>query len=279
MFSVFRICRHHINYIRNEPYKIYNQTRPAGHAKWQNIKGTKQATDLAKGKLVSRYVQLVRKAVVTGGMQTDPRLNTKLGDVLSEANKLNVPKATLERAITRAVNLKIISLNIEIQGPGGSSIIARCETENIPNLRRDVKKAIKKFDSNIMPDDTLINMFKSQGFIRTALITSDGRDICEEFAEEAAIMANAQEVYQETIGENDENLNSAWVFLVDAETLNPCKGELEKLKFKILSCDLDLVPYREIKFGEDVCEKVVELQKALRELDQVVDVYTNVTIK
>lgn len=261
-----------------EPYKLYNQKRFAGHAKWQNIKSTKQANDLAKGKLISRYVMLVKKAIVMNKMQTDPKLNSALAGVLSEANKLNVPKATLERAIARATNMKLLSINLEVQGPGGSTLILRCETENAGLLRRDIKKLLKKFDANLMPDDTLINMFRSRGFVRVAVKTTDGRDVDQDFAEEAAIIANAEDVYQEEYDSTDSGLSKAWVFNTDANSLNPCKGELEKLGLKVLSTDLELVPFRQIEFGNDVAEKVMELTKALSEHDQVLDIFHNCMI-
>lgn len=254
---------------------INNQKRFAGHAKWQNIKNTKQSNDLAKGKLISRYVMLVKKAIVSNNMQSDPKLNSALAGVLSEANKMNIPKATLERAITRATNLKIYPVNLEIQGPGGCTLILRCETENNGFLRREIKKILKKFDANLMPDDSLISMFKSRGFVRAAVKTVDGRDINQDFAEEAAILANAEEVYQEEYDSTDAGLSKAWVFNTDANSLNPCKGELKKLGFKVLSTDLELVPFRRIDFGNDVGEKVIELSKALSEHEQVLDIFHN----
>lgn len=261
--------------ITHESHKLYNQTRSAGHAKWQNIKNTKQANDVSKGKLFSRYVLMVKKAIVMNKMQGDPKLNPKLADVLSEAYKLNVPKATLERAIVRATNLKIYPINLEVQGPAGCTLIVRCETENANNLRREVKKILKKYDSSLLPDETSINMFRSRGFIRAATSTVDGRNIDQDFAEEAAIVANAEEVYLEEYDSTDESLSKAWVFNTNATTLNPCKGELEKQGFKILSTDLELVPYREVNFGEGVLEKVENLSKALSEMDQVLDIFHN----
>lgn len=252
--------------------------RHAGHAKWQNIKSTKQANDLLKCRTISRYVQLVRKAIVLNKMQTDPKLNSKLAAVLAEALKANVPKATLERAIERSQNIKLKALNLEIQGPKGSSIIARCETDNIPLLRRDVKKLLKKYDSNLMPDDTLVNMFKSQGFIRAATKTPDGREISQDYAEEAAIIGNAAEVNLETEYPNPDTgeLTDVWVFSTDADSLHPCKGELEKQGLQILSVDLELVPYRYIRFDDATVEQVQELELSLKELEQVLDVFHNV---
>lgn len=266
------ICNHNTSQINCH----FNQIRHAGHAKWQNIRGTKQANDLAKGKLISRYVQLIRRAIISNNRQTDPKLNPKLAELLAEAGRLNVPKATMERAIVRAADLKVKSVNVEIQGPAGCTLIARCETENTGQLRRDIKKVIKKFDSNVLPDDTVINMFQSRGFIRTDDKTIDGRDINQDFAEEAAIMSNAQEVSEEAPVEESTTGKKIWVFETDAETLNPCKGELEKHGFKVLSYDLELVAYRDVDFGPGVFDQVVEITKALQELDQVIDVFHNV---
>lgn len=263
-----------INSALNQKIPLFhNQQRLAGHAKWQNIASTKKTNDLAKGQKISRYVQMVRRAVVSGGRQGDPKLNGKLADVLNEAYKANVPKATLERAIARALDVKIASINIEIQGPGQCAVIARCETENQSAFRREVKKAIKKLDSTLMGEDTLINMFQSRGLIRTETKTADGREVNQDFAEEAAIVANAEEVVLEDYDDDSQ----VWLFSTDAYSLNPCKGELEKFGLKVITHDLELVPYRTIDFGKESYEKMLELITVLREMDQVIDVFHNAT--
>lgn len=254
----------------------FNQVRHAGHAKWQNIKTTKEKNDLAKGKMISRYVMLIRRAIVSNGRKTDPKLNPKLAEVLSEAGRANVPKATMDRAIARAADVKYKTCNVEIQGPGGCSLIARCETDNVSILRRDIKKAIRKLEGNLTADDTIINMFQSRGFIRAADKTKDGREVTQDFAEEAAIVCNAQEVSEEPPAEDTKDMQRVWLFETDAETLGPCKGELEKQGIVVLSSDLELVAYRDVDFGPEVYDKVVEIMKALREMEQVLDVYHNV---
>lgn len=252
-------------------------TRCAGHAKWQNIRSAKQANDQLKSKTCFRYVQLVRKAIVSNNMQTDPRLNKQLGDVLHEASKMNVPKATLERAIARAKNIKILSFNLEIQGPGKSSIILRCEADNVNTAKKEVKRVCKKFDSHIMPEDTIIKMFKSQGIVRTSSKSTDGQDIDIDAAEEAAINANAEEVNMEVHEDvQDEEYAKTFLFITNHDQVNQCKGELEKQKFKVLSCETELVPYNKIDFGEEITEIVDELTIALKDLQEVVAIYTNI---
>lgn len=258
---------------------IVLQTRLAGHAKWQNIAKTKSANDANKCKVFSRYIQMVRRAVISGGRQPNPKLNGKLAAVLAEAGKMNVPKATLERAIERAMNVKIINTNVELSGPGGCAIVVRCETDNIALLRRDLKKIGKKFDAFVAQADTLITMFQSRGFIRASCKTRDNRDVDENYAEEAAIHANAEEVSLEVFDDaQEESLSRIWVFQTDAGSLNQCRGELEKTGLNIISCDLDLVPYRAVDFGEDAYEKLLELIQELREHDQVLDVFHNVAL-
>jgi len=222
-------------------------------------------------------VASVKKAILAGGMQTNPRLNTKLGDVLAEAAKFNVPKATLERAIARAQNMKITAANVEIQGPGGCSIVVRCETENISSFRRDLKKALRGHDSVILANDSILNMFRSQGFIRAATKTKDGRDVNEEYAEEAAIIANAESVCLECVeNATDENLAKNWLFITDQQSMNVCRSELEKLGLNIISTDLDLVAYRAVNFGPGVYEKLEKVLQVLREQEQIVDIFHNV---
>lgn len=244
------------------------QVRWAGHAKWQNIKNTKQANDLAKGKLISRYVLMVRRAIITNGRIIDPKLNSRLATVLAEANKLNVPKATLERAITRAANVQVKTVNVEFQGPQGSSLIVKCETDNKNMLKKELKKVAKKFDAVLLPDESITNMFRSQGQIRASTKRKDDQILDHEGAEDAAIIANAQEV----LAESDD----VWLFTTESEQVNSCRGELEKLGIQIIDSEVELVPYRCIRFSEDTIEKIVSLCEALRELDQVVDVYHNV---
>lgn len=234
------------------------------------------ANDAARCKLISRYVHLVRRAVIAGGYIGDPKLNGKLAAVLAEAQKLSLPKATLERSIERALNVKIVPANVFIQGPGGSAIVARCETENVSNLRREFKKACKKLEANVLPDDSMMSMFRSKGIIRTSTImnAADQREIDSDYAEESAIMSNAEEVYLEEIGEGNEATKS-WVFHTDAANLDPCRSSLEKLGFKVTSSELELEAYREVDFGEEAYEKIEQLIETLRSLDQVVDVYHN----
>lgn len=255
---------------------ITNQLRNAGHAKWQNIRSTKLAGDNAKAKLFSRYVLMVRKAITMNKYQTDPKINKALADVLSEAQKFNVPKATLDRAIERSANVKIKNINFECKGKSGYALIIRCETDNISFVRKDIKKVMKKYEVEICQNDTMINLFRTEGYIRCACKDAQGNEVTLDRAEEAAIETNAQEVVLEENDTTDEELSKLWVFTTDAQSLDPCRTALEKYNLKVLNYSLDLVPYTTIDFGPKVYEEVSTIEAGLKEIEQVVDVYHNV---
>ena len=79
------------------------------------------------------------------GNSTDPKLNSELGTTLERAKRANVPKETIERAIKRALNAKIVNLKIELSGPNQAMVILSMETDSKSRARHDIKSLIKKY--------------------------------------------------------------------------------------------------------------------------------------
>ena len=119
------------------------QERLAGHSKWQNIKHTKSANDAKRASIISRHCLVVRKAVLAGG--PDPKLNSTLANAFANAQKDNVPKDTLLRAVDKVLNAKLTRHTLEIIGPSNVFILVEVETENIARTRHDLKQVLKKF--------------------------------------------------------------------------------------------------------------------------------------
>lgn len=120
---------------------LASQQRFAGHAKWQNIAHTKAANDKAKGQRTNRYCMLIRRACVSG---TDPKVNDKLRDIIALALKSQVPRATIDRQIERAKQVKLKEMVIEVMTPGGAFLLCEIETDNISRTRQDMKKILRK---------------------------------------------------------------------------------------------------------------------------------------
>ena len=120
-----------------------SSVRFAGHNKWSNIKHVKQAKDVAKGQIINRHLILIKHAITSSGGVVDPKINDKLADALSEAKKAEVPAATIERTLKRALEKKVKPFLFEIVGPGGSYILVEGETDNIGSSRTSMKAQLR----------------------------------------------------------------------------------------------------------------------------------------
>jgi len=125
--------------------QILNCVRFAGHSKWQNIRHTKASKDAERSRVIGRAIKNLRRSIYLGGGSTDPKVNPHLSGALEYCHKVQVPTATIDRAITNIKNAKLKTLLLEILGPGGSYIIADAETDHVPNFKYSVKLVCKKF--------------------------------------------------------------------------------------------------------------------------------------
>lgn len=71
-------------------------------------------------------------------------MNSELASALEKARRANVPKETIERAVKRALNTKLINVKIELTGPNSLLMILNMETDNKSRARHDIKALIKK---------------------------------------------------------------------------------------------------------------------------------------
>ncbi|CAB4064819.1 TACO1 [Lepeophtheirus salmonis] len=66
--------------------------RQKGHSKWQNIKNTKEAKDIAKGVVAGRHCAQMRFAISSNGQEKDPKRNSHLAKAIKTALGEGVPK-------------------------------------------------------------------------------------------------------------------------------------------------------------------------------------------
>lgn len=102
----------------------YQPVRNAGHSKWANIKHTKAAKDGERADKTSKFVTILKLAVkgscphtvwksttyknlhnrfffrLEGG-SADPKLNSKLSQVLAQIKEQKLPMAVFEKALQR----------------------------------------------------------------------------------------------------------------------------------------------------------------------------------
>ncbi len=116
----------------------------SGHSKWSQIKRQKGATDAAKSRTFARFGKLITlEAKKAGGNLTAPGLMA----AIARAKEVNMPKDTIERAISKgtskdAQNLEQVTY--EFYGPAAVAIIVEALTDNKNRTTQEIKHLITK---------------------------------------------------------------------------------------------------------------------------------------
>ncbi len=119
----------------------------AGHNKWSKIKHKKAATDAQKSKIFGKLVRLIQvEAKKSGGNVDSPGLKL----AIEKANKANMPKDNIERAIKKASESNDQQeVLFEAYGPGGVGIIITGLTDNNNRTNQEVKYILSKNGGNL----------------------------------------------------------------------------------------------------------------------------------
>jgi YebC/PmpR family DNA-binding regulatory protein len=235
----------------------------AGHSKWANIKHRKAAQDKKRGKLYTKIIREVTVAARLGGGEVAD--NPRLRAAVDKALAANMPKDTIERAISRGAGdgegSDVEELVYEGYGPGGVAILVEAMTDNRNRTVAEVRHAFSKAGGNLGTDGSVAYLFTKQGIINFA----PGSD--EEQVMEVALEAGAEDIEAEDDGALSvttpwENLSDVVAALSEAG-LPPDHNEVTMVASTTTDCD------------EELAEKVLRLLDALEELDDVQEVYSN----
>ena len=108
-------------------------------------KASIQKTGAAKGKIYSMYAKEIYQAAKNGGTSLDA--NAALKRLVEKAKKEQVPSDIINRAIDKVnsgIDESYESTRYEIFGPGGSTVLADCLTDNLNRTVSDIRTVINK---------------------------------------------------------------------------------------------------------------------------------------
>jgi len=119
----------------------------SGHNKWSKIKHKKAATDSQKSKIFGKLVRLIQvEAKKSGGDVNSPGLAA----AIAKANKENMPKDNIERAIKKASESgDSTAVMYEAYGPGGVGIIITGLTDNNNRTSAEIKHTLSKMNGSL----------------------------------------------------------------------------------------------------------------------------------
>ena len=228
-------------------------------------KASIQKTGAARGKIYSMYAKEIYQAAKTGG--TEVSSNANLRRLIERAKKEQVPSDIIKRAIDKVnsgVDESYQSLRYEGFGPGASTVIVDCLTDNVNRTVGLVRPAFTKCNGKLGVTNSVSHFYENLAIFSVKNKTEE-----EVFN---ALMENDVDV-KDIETDNDEVIITA-----DAKEYNNVKKALMSSNFEIDFDEVSMVAIDKVTLeGEDL-ELFNKLLNMLDEIEDVQNVYHNVEL-
>ena len=238
----------------------------AGHSKWANIQHRKKAQDAKRGKRFTKLLREVSVAARQGG--SDVSANARLRLAIDHAVSGNVPKDTIDRAISRATGEgdqhNIEEIRYEGYGPGGAAVMVECMTDNRNRTVSEVRKVFVKQGGNLGTGGSVAYLFSQVG----QLSFPPGAD--EDRIMEAALEAGAEDV----VGNDDGSVD----VITTVETFPEVRDTIVSAALEPTLAEVTMRPATNVPLEGRDAERMVRMLDQLEELDDVQQVYSNADI-
>jgi YebC/PmpR family DNA-binding regulatory protein len=237
----------------------------AGHSKWANIKHRKGRQDALRGKMNTKLIREITVAVKEAG--GDPSANPRLRLAMDKANRANVTKDSIKRAIDKGLGntagADYQEIRYEGYGPQGVAILVSCLTDNKNRTVAEVRHAFSKYGGNLGTDGSVGYLFARRGVVVLASASVD----------DETLVMRALECGVDDIDVGEEEGSVA--LEMDPKLLSDVVDQLKVWGYEILQADHSWIAETKQELSEDAYEKYDALYTALLELDDVQSVFTN----
>lgn len=236
----------------------------SGHSHYSTIKRKKEAGDAARGKIFSKLSRAISIAIKTGG-GPNPDTNYKLRVAIEAAKAANMPKANIERALSKASESDVLEeVAYEGFGPEGIGVIVETATDNRNRTGQEIKGIFDRGGGRLAGPGAVSYNFEPKG-----LILVKKTDDCE-----AQMLKLIDFGVEDVLGADD-----AIEVYVEPEKLSETKKKLEEKGFALSSVELMKKPKILQKISDSKkAEKVLSFLDKLENLDDVQKVYSNLDI-
>jgi len=235
----------------------------AGHSKWANIKHQKARTDARRARIWTKIIREITVAARLGG--PEPADNPRLRLAWDKALTANMPKDTIERAVSRGAGgqdaADVEELTYEGYAPGGVAILVEAMTDNRNRTVAEVRHAFTKHGGNLGTDGSVAYLFARRGVVSVA----PGVD--EDLIMEVGLEAGADDVTFEDDG--------SVTVLTPWEMLAAVNAALRGSGLEPVHAEVAMLPGTAVPCDDEVAVAVMKLIDALEELDDVQNVYSN----
>ena len=234
----------------------------AGHSKWANIKHQKGRQDEKRQKVFSKLIREITVASRIGG--PDAADNPRLRLALDKAFRSNMPKDTIERAVSRGAgdteSENLEEVLYEGYGPGGVAVLVETMTDNRNRTVAEVRHAFSKAGGSLGTDGSVSYLFKKFGQI----IVNDSD---EDKLLDLVISAGAEDL--------EPGDNGRTIITMNTENFSTVKGILDKESIEVEESEFVMNASLSVELDFESSEKVIKLLENLDDLDDVQSVHSN----
>lgn len=237
----------------------------AGHSKWKNIQGRKNAQDAKRGKIFQKLSREIYIAAKNGG--ADSTSNPALRLALDKAKSANMPNDNVERAIKKATSstdgANYDEVIYEGYGPGGVAILVETLTDNRNRTATNVRVAFSRNGGSLGETGSVSYMFDRKGYLAI---------------ERQDLAVDEDEMLERVLEAGGEDLIvSPEVFEIytEAEDLTSVRNILEQ-EFTLAQAELTMIPQTTVALTEAQKTQLDQLVEKLEDDDDVSEVYTSI---
>ena len=238
----------------------------SGHSKWATIHRKKGLIDAERGKIFQKLAKEIY--VVAKGTNGDPDSNPSLRMVIEKCRSQNMPKDNIQKAIDKAIGATggedFESIRYEGYGPNGIAIMVDCLTDNRNRTASLVRSSFTKRGGNLGMDGSVSYLFERKGVI-----------VLEKIVDEDELMMNVLDHGATDMITNDDTFE----IYTTPDTFIRVKEAIEAMGVKdFITSEITYVASNLVEIDDpEVKERVLALVDTLEELDDVQDVYHNLS--
>jgi YebC/PmpR family DNA-binding regulatory protein len=237
----------------------------SGHSHYATIKRQKESKDAAKGKVFSKLARGISIAVKSGG-GSDPNSNYKLRMAIETARSANMPKDSIERAISRASSSgeSLGEFTYEGYGPYGLSVIVEGATDNRNRSAQEIKNIFERGGGGLGGPGSVSFNFDNYGML--ALEKEPDTDeqvlkLIDVGIEDVDVTSDAVEVFVKPV------------------IISEISSKIKDLGMRIISSKPIKRPKTVVNITDtEKAKKALDFLEKLEDLEDVSEVYTNIDI-
>ena len=238
----------------------------AGHSKWANIKRRKGAQDAKRAKIFTKLIKEITVSAKESG--PDPDGNPRLRLAIQNAKGANMPKDTIERAISKgsgADGADYQEVTYEGYASHGVAVFVECTTDNLNRTVASIRAAFSKHGGSLGKNGSVEYMFDRKGvFVFPQPEAMDEDELMLEL-----IDGGAEDVAYE------EGLVQITCAMEDFGLL---QSKLDELGIEPENAELHRIPTTIVTLDDESLLSVVKLIDVLEDDDDVSKVYHNADV-